>query len=64
MAPANPCSSGGQAAGADNKGFEMTMTSTFAQRVFAAFAAVGMTTFMLVAYFHVPAAYAVQGIVA
>lgn len=38
--------------------------SSFVQRLFAGFAALGMTTFMLVAYFHVPAAQVTQGIVA
>ena len=42
---------------------EMTTTS-FSQRVFAAFAAFGMTSFMLVSYFYVPASHVVPGIVA
>ena len=37
---------------------------TFTQRLFAGFAALGMTTFMLVAYFHVPAVHVAQGFVA
>jgi hypothetical protein len=39
------------------------MTNTLSQRVFAAFAAFGMTSFMLFAYFHVPATH-VAGLVA
>jgi hypothetical protein len=39
-------------------------TISLSQRVFAAFAAFGMTSFMLFAYFHVPAAHVAQGIIA
>ncbi len=39
-------------------------TTSFTQRALAAFAAFGMTSFMLFAYFHVPATHAVQGILA
>jgi hypothetical protein len=46
--------------GRDLRGFEMTATSTFSQRLFGLFAAVGMTTFMLVASFSAPSAHAVQ----
>jgi len=38
----------------------MTATSTFSQRLLGLFAAVGMTTFMLVASFSAPSAHAVQ----
>jgi len=39
-------------------------TTSISQRVFAAFAAFGMTSFMLVSYFYVPASHVVPGIVA
>ena len=48
----------------DTRGFEMTATSTFSQRLFGLFAAVGMTTFMLVASFQAPSAHAVQAMFA
>jgi hypothetical protein len=38
----------------------MTATSTFSQRLFGLVAALGMTTFMLVASFQAPSAHAVQ----
>ena len=40
------------------------IASTFAQRAFAAVAAFGMTTFLIVASFSTPSAFIVQGIVA
>ncbi|HTK71750.1 MAG TPA: hypothetical protein VL331_04550 [Croceibacterium sp.] len=39
-------------------------TISLSQRICSAFAAFGMTSFMLFAYFHVPATHVVQGIVA
>jgi len=42
----------------------MTATSTFSQRFLSAVAAFGMTSFMLVSYFYVPASHVVPGIVA
>jgi hypothetical protein len=39
-------------------------TNTFSQRVFAAFAAFGMTSFMLVSYFYVPASHVASGMIA
>ena len=40
------------------------MATNFAQRTMAAIAAIGMTSFMLFAYFHVPASIVAQGLVA
>jgi hypothetical protein len=42
----------------------MTATPTFSQRVLSAVAAFGMTSFMLVSYFYVPASHVVPGMVA
>jgi len=42
----------------------MPATHTFSQRLMVAVAAFGMTTFMLVSYFYVPASHVVPGIVA
>jgi hypothetical protein len=42
----------------------MTASTTFGQRVLAAVAAFGMTTFLVVASFSTPSAFIVQGIVA
>jgi hypothetical protein len=62
--PAIPGSSGGRAAGETRQGIDEMTTTSFSQRVFAAFAAFGMTSFMLVSYFYVPASHVVPGIVA
>jgi len=42
----------------------MPANHTFSQRLLAALAAFGMSTFMLVSYFYVPASHVVPGIVA
>jgi hypothetical protein len=42
----------------------MTTTSNLSQRFFAMVAAFGMTSFMLVSYFYVPASHVVPGMVA
>ena len=42
----------------------MTATSTFSQRLFGIFAALSMTTFMVVASFAPPSAHAVQAMYA
>jgi hypothetical protein len=62
--PAILGSSGGRAAGDQEGNFEMTATSNLSQRLFAMVAAFGMTTFMLVSYFYVPAAHVIPGMVA
>ena len=46
--------------GQEIRGFEMTATSNFSQRLFAVFAAFGMTALMLTATFQAPSAHAIQ----
>jgi hypothetical protein len=48
----------------DYRGFDMTATSTFSQRLLAAFVAFSMSTFMVVASFAPPSAHAVQAMYA
>jgi hypothetical protein len=48
----------------NTRGFEMTATSTFSQRLFAVVAALSMSTFMVVASFSPPSAAAVQAMYA
>ena len=57
-------SSGGRAAGTETRGFNMTATSTFSQRLFAVVAALSMSTFMVVASFAPPSTHAVQAMYA
>jgi hypothetical protein len=42
----------------------MSATPTFSQRVLSVVAAFGMSTFLLVSYFYVPASHVVPGMVA
>jgi hypothetical protein len=42
----------------------MTALSIYARRAITGIAAMSMTTFMIAAYFHLPATFAVQGMVA
>ena len=63
--PAIWCSSGGKVRSGDQIGdFEMTASTTFAQRLFAGIAAFSMTSFLIVASFSIPSVQIVQGMVA